>query len=147
MKKHNRIPQRTQLQGLGYHEAFDPIGLHFNWPGSAFHRDEWTPIITLEEAGGVVHVETEVPGIDPSDIDITIQGRTLTISGENKRLTADDSEDYYHVRQRYGRFRGSIRLPKYVDPDSVEATCHDDVLSIDLHKIDRARTRHIGVKA
>ncbi len=147
MKKYNRMPLPARLQGLGYDATYDPIGLHFNWPGAAFHRDEWTPIITLEEAEGLVHVETEVPGIDPSDIDITIQGRTLTISGENKRLAPDDSEDYFHVRQRYGKFRGSIKLPKHVDPDSVEATCHDDVLSIDLHKIDRARTRHVPVKA
>ena len=146
MKRYNRTPRRAQLQGLGYDEAYDPIGLHFNWPGRAFHRDEWTPIITLEEAEGVIHVETEVPGIDPGDIDITIEGRALTISGENKQSPPDDSEDYYHIRQRYGKFRGCIKLPKYVDPDSVEATCHGGLLAIDLHKISQAKTRHIPVK-
>ncbi len=92
-----------------------------------------------------VMVTAEVPGISPDDIDISVVGDTLTLSGERR---PDDGEEVrYHRRERgYGRFTRALQLPYTVNVDGVEASFKNGVLNITLPRAEQDKPRKIAVK-
>ncbi len=87
----------------------------------------------------------EVPGIELSELELSITGDTLTIKGERK---ADESvpEANYHRRERlWGPFARSVTLPERVKSDEIKASYTDGVLRVVMPKAPEARTRKIDV--
>jgi len=80
------------------------------------------------------------------EIEISVVNNTLTITGEKKEAAEEKGENYYHVRRRYGTFRRDIALPPGVDPDKVEATYRDGVLTVTVPKTEKAKAKRIEVK-
>jgi len=91
-------------------------------------------------------VRAEIPGCNAEDIDISVYGNTLTISGEKKLSEEKKEKGYYHVESSYGSFRRELTLPTDVDSDKIDATCKDGVLSINLPKAAKARAIKVKVK-
>lgn len=96
-------------------------------------------------------VTASVPGVGPDDMDITVLGDTLRISGERR---ADDEEHpgaeggRWLIRERrYGAFERVVSLPAPVKPDAATAEFKDGVLTIILPKADAAKPRSISVRA
>jgi len=116
-----------------------------NYP-STFDYD-WVPSLDLSDRGDSLVAELEVPGMDPKDINISVTGDVLTISGEKKREKEEKEHDYHLVERSYGKFSRSVRLPSTVNPDRVEASYKDGILSISLDKAEQAKTKRIEVKA
>jgi HSP20 family protein len=106
----------------------------------------WSPALDIAESDQAVTVKVELPGMKPDDIDVSVQGDLLTLSGEKREESEDKREDYYHVERRYGSFRRAIPLPASVDPDKIEARHRDGVLTITLPKSEQAKARKIDVK-
>ena len=92
-------------------------------------------------------VETDLPGITPDDIDITLHENTLTITAEIHREDVQEGERRIVSERRYGRFQRSIRLPETVDADHVEASFENGVLMLTLAKSEASKPRQITVKA
>ena len=113
---------------------------------STFDYD-WVPSLDLTDRGDSLVAELEVPGMDPKDIDISVTGDILTISGEKKREREDKEHNYHLVESSYGKFSRSVRLPSIVNPDRVKASYKDGILSITLDKTEQAKTKKIEVKA
>ena len=105
----------------------------------------WPAIDVAEEKDAIV-VRAEIPGCKAEDIDISVYGNTLTISGEKKLSEEKKEKGYYHVESTYGSFRRELTLPTDVDRDKIDATCKDGVLSITLPKAEKAKTVKIKVK-
>jgi len=105
----------------------------------------WPAIDVAEEENEIV-VRAEVPGCKAEDVDISVYGNTLTISGEKKLEEEKKEKGYYHIESSYGSFRRELALPTDVDPDKVEATCKDGVLSITLPKAATAKAVKVKVK-
>jgi len=105
----------------------------------------WPAIDVAEEENAIV-VRAEVPGCKAEDIDISVYGNTLTISGEKKLEEEKKEKGYYHVESTYGSFRRELALPTDVDMSKVEATCKDGVLSITLPKAASAKAVKVKVK-
>ncbi|MCE5336558.1 MAG: Hsp20/alpha crystallin family protein [Desulfobacteraceae bacterium] len=101
------------------------------------------PLIVTEE-GDTVIVEAEIPGIGAQDLDISVIGRTLTLSGQRK---PDETSDVnFHRRERkWGSFRKALTLPEDVNPDAIKAECRDGVLKIVLPKAESAKPRKIAI--
>jgi HSP20 family protein len=106
----------------------------------------WMPRVdVIDEDTGLV-VRTEVPGIDPDDIDITIEGGTLTISG-NRSFENDENTGTYHRREIFeGSFRRTVLLPEGVAPESVSATSKDGILEITVPKRPEVLPRKVKVE-
>ena len=104
------------------------------------------PAIDIAEQDDAVLVKAEVPGCKADDIDISVHGNTLTISGEKKLSEEKKQKGYYHVESTYGSFRRELTLPTDVDPAKIDAVCKDGVLSITLPKAERAKTVKVKVK-
>jgi HSP20 family protein len=104
------------------------------------------PAIDVAEEDEVIVIRAEVPGCKADDIDISVHGNTLTISGEKKLQEEKKEKGYYHMESTYGSFRRELNLPADVDAGKIDAVCKDGVLSITLPKAATAKAIKIKVK-
>lgn len=124
---------------------FDELAGRFFSDAAPSGEGFWVPPMDVAHNEDEVTIRSELPGMSADDVDISVQGNTLTISGEKKE-TQEGSEDYYHRETRYGTFRRSLTLPADVDTDKVEAACKDGVLTVKIPKSEKAKPRKISVK-
>ena len=104
------------------------------------------PAIDVAKQDDAIVVRAEVAGCKPEEIDISVYGNTLTISGEKKETKEQKDKGYYHMESTYGSFRREVALPTDVDSSKVEATCKDGVLSITLPKAEVSKAVKVQVK-
>ena len=105
---------------------------------------EFVPLADVEETDDAFIVEVEVPGVKKSDIDISLAGRRLVISGERQ-----EKERVGILRRRtrsVGRFRYEVLLPGDVDEGGVTASLEDGVLTLRVPKASSERPRRIEVE-
>ena len=95
---------------------------------------EWSPTIDFSETKDAFLVKTEVPGIDPKEIQVSLQDHVLTISGERKKEEEEKDERFYRIERSYGAFTRSIRLPAPVDEHKVNAVFKNGLLMITVPK-------------
>ena len=87
-----------------------------------------------------------MPGIEPDDIEVHVEGDTLTLRGERKLPEAGEGVNYHRREREGGRFRRIVTLPVRIDPNGVEAAFKNGVLNIVLPKAAEARARQIKVR-
>lgn len=115
-------------------------------------RREWlapaegTLALDMYETEDSVVVKSAVPGIKPDDIDITISGNILSISGETKVEEEFKEDDYIRRERRYGSFSRSVTLPEALEPDKAEASFEDGVLTLNIPKAPEAKPKVIKIK-
>ncbi len=104
------------------------------------------PLMNVTEDKDNYYVRAELPGIKADELDISVAGDTLSISGERK-IPAEDEKAQYHRREREaGKFSRIISLPVQVDAGKVEARCADGILTVVLPKAEVAKPKQIAVK-
>ena len=91
-------------------------------------------------------VKAEIPGLSKEEIDISLEGNTLTIKGEKRKEEEVKEEDYYRSERAYGAFSRSIELPVAVQTDKVNASFKNGVLEIRLPKTEEAKKNVVKVK-
>ena len=106
----------------------------------------WPAIDVAEEEDAII-VRAEVPGCKADDINISVHGNKLTISGEKKLSEEKKEKGYYHVESSYGSFKRELTLPTDVDQSKIDATCKNGVLSVTLPKAEKARAIKVKIKA
>ena len=104
------------------------------------------PALDLAEQDEALMVRAEVPGCEPEDIEISVSGNTLTISGQKKETKEEKDKGYYHLESVSGTFRREVNLPTDVDNAKVEATYKNGVLSIHLPKAEISKAVKVQVK-
>ena len=105
------------------------------------------PLMNVTEDKGNFYVRAELPGFKGDELDISVTGDTLSISGERK-LPAEDEKARHHRREREaGSFSRIISLPTQINTGKVEATSTDGVLTVVLPKAEEAKPKQIAVKA
>jgi len=107
---------------------------------------EWGPSLDLSETKNDLIVKAEVPGIDPKDIDISLDKDILTIKGEKKQETEEKEENYHFIERTYGALARSIRLPREVQSDKINASYKNGVLRVTLPKSEEAKKKEIRIK-
>jgi HSP20 family protein len=106
----------------------------------------WSPAIDLVESDGALVFRADVPGMKPEEIKIELEGDVLTISGEHEETKEAKDEQYLRRERRYGSFSRSMRVPAGIDPDKIEASCHDGVLEVKVPKPAEAESRKVTIK-
>jgi HSP20 family protein len=106
------------------------------------------PALNIGNTPTSVEVYAFAPGIDPSQVDVTIDRGVMTISGERKSdLPESDAKVNVYGNERFsGRFRRAISLPEDIDPAKVEATYRDGVLRVSIARRESALPRRITVQ-
>lgn len=90
----------------------------------------WIPAIDVLYRDGNLVIRTELPGVKQDDVEITLSGRVLTISGERKTANEEQDDGYYVKECRYGSFSRSLVLPEDVDESRVSAQFRNGVLEV-----------------
>ena len=110
---------------------------------------DWVPAVDINEFDDRFQLFVDVPGVDPKDVEITLEAGVLTITG-NRYLQAEKSDESI-VRRRTergsGRFYRRFILPETVDADKVKAVDRHGVLEISIPKQAKAQPRRIEVAA
>jgi HSP20 family protein len=101
-----------------------------------------TPALNVWGNDEALVVTSEIPGVDPASVGITVHGDTLTVKG--KRVVAPAQEQQ---PERSAEFQRSIQLPYRIDAERTAARCRDGVLSISLHRIASDKPRSIAITA
>lgn len=116
------------------------------WPAGirAVRRGTFPPI-NVGATPDRVDVYLFAPGLDPKQLDLSIQQNLLTVSGSRK-VQVDQEAEYYRRERFDGDFRRAITLPDDVDPDRVDAKYRDGVLQITMQRREATRPRQIEVK-
>jgi HSP20 family protein len=104
----------------------------------------WSPPVDIEEQDDAYVIEAELPGVKREDVNIEVVGSELSITGEIKER---ERKGVLRRRtRRVGRFEYRVRLPEQVDPESVEASLSEGILTVRVPKSQRAERRRIEVK-
>jgi HSP20 family protein len=106
----------------------------------------FAPAIDIEEHDDKFEVLAELPGVGMKDIDITVHGNTLTISGEKKETKEKKEDKYSYTERYYGSFRRDLTLPDNIDVDKIDAEMSSGILKISLPKSEKATPKKIDVK-
>ena len=109
---------------------------------------EWAPAVDVLQRDGDLVVRAELPGVRPEDVDITLQNRVLTISGQ-RREEQEEQRGGYHVRERrHGSFSRSMTVPEGVNEDSIRARYENGVLEVSIQGAAAVREpRRIQIEA
>lgn len=106
----------------------------------------WAPSTDLTETDDAFELRMDVPGMSTEDIKINLQNNTLTVSGERAREQTRDDEDRVRVERVFGSFHRTFTLPDAVDPEDIEATYDDGVLTISVPKTEASTRRQIEIQ-
>ena len=117
------------------------------WSGGTRARDDlpWVPAVDVEEADDAWIVEAEVPGVRREDVDVDVRDSELIVSGE---IVERERTGILRRRtRRMGRFEYRVILPEQPDPEGIDATLEDGVLTVRVPKPEQTRRRRIEVQA
>ncbi len=113
-----------------------------NWPGG---EGQVSPALDVHETDDAVVVTVSLPGVKPEDVDVTMQGQTLTIRGEFKADESVERDQYLYQERRYGTFGRQIQLPLRVQADRAEAAFDNGLLKLTIPKAEEVKPRQIHI--
>ena len=121
----------------------EPFG--FLVPSSSLFEG-WSPAVDIYEDKDKYTLKAELPGLNKDDIEVSLDGNTLTLSGERKEQEEKREGETYRSERYFGRFQRSVTLPAAVQADKVQATYKDGILSVTVPKSEEAKPKQIQVK-
>ena len=147
-----KIIQKQPRSGLLGHlqqdinRLFEPFG----WVTESGLWDtfssEWSPRIDIKDKGSHYLICADVPGVDPKEIEVSIENNILTIKGEKETKPEEKDENYLRVERTRGSFMRWFSLPESVDPERIKAKSKHGVLEIAIHKATRATSKKIEIE-
>jgi len=134
-------------EAMGLRDAMDRLFRE------SFIRPDWLPVrggwypMDVEEKDDTYTLRASLPGWKPEEIDVSVQGNTVTIRGERKPDEREEKDKTYHLRERdFASFSRSFTFPTSVDTDKARASYEHGELTITLPKTENARPRRIAVQ-
>lgn len=115
-------------------------------PGGTPAITHLVPSIDISETDNQIRISAELPGLERNDIDISVDGNTLTIRGEKKVEQRQDGENMQVSERSYGVFLRMLELPPGIDPSQIQATMSNGVLTLTIPKPSRNEPKKIEVK-
>ena len=116
-------------------------------PGQGFAAlAAWTPQIEVERRKDAMMIRADLAGVNPDDVDVTVENGVLTISGERRQERREEREGVVHTELSYGSFMRSIPLPDGADENRLSATMRNGSLEITVPIAARERGRRVKVQ-
>ncbi len=106
----------------------------------------FTPAVDMYEDKDNIIVETQLGGIDPEKVDVSIENNVLTIKGESQKKSEVEDKNYYRKEIRSGSFYRSIPLPTKVDGEKASAINEDGILKISIPKAPEVKPKTIKIQ-
>ena len=118
----------------------------FRHNGERDSVSDWMPAVDIREESGEYIVQADVPGVNPEEIEITMEDGVLSLSGSRESSSEENREGYRRVERVSGKFFRRFSLPDGVDPEGVTARSNNGVLEISIPKQPQAQRRRVNVK-
>lgn len=112
---------------------------------STVETSHWVPPVDIKEENGRFMIYADIPGVDPKNIEITMENGVLNIKGERIKEAKEEKEGYSRVERLKGVFYRRFALPDTADPENITAHGKHGVLEISIPKREKAKTRKIEV--
>jgi HSP20 family protein len=124
-----------------FNTALNPF---FRESERASSSGQWAPLVDVYETDKEIVFDCELPGFEKDQVNLSVEGGRLTISGERK---AEDlkGRNYQSAERWYGSFQRTFLLPTSVDTEKITANLKNGVLRLTLPKKDEVRPRQIPV--
>ena len=104
------------------------------------------PHMDVSETDKELKVCAELPGVSEKDIDVRLEDDVLVIRAEKKFERKDEKENYHFMERSYGTFQRALRLPGPVEPEQVQASFENGVLTVTVPKTEQQeRSRRIQI--
>lgn len=137
-------------------EDWDPFSMMremMNWsplremraPIFAEEWGEFVPDFEFKENDDGFVLRADVPGVAEKDIDVSITGNTLTVTGKREEEKRKDDDQYYAYERRYGKFTRTFALPEAADGEHAQADLSNGVLTIAMPRRAELKARKIKV--
>ena len=117
-----------------------------DWPALRGGQSGFTPAIDVYEDDDNVIVETQLAGIDPEKVNVSIESDVLSIKGESEKKSEVEDKNYYRKEIRRGSFYRSVALPAHVLGDKASADAIDGVLKIMIPKATKTKPKTIKIR-
>lgn len=134
---------QDELNRLG---LFDQVSRE-NGDNSNIVTSHWRPAVDIREEKDRFVIVADIPGVDPKDIEITMEEGVLTIKGERSSEKEESHEGYSRVERVRGTFYRRFSLPDSADAEHIEAKGKNGVLEIVLPKLEKVQPKKITVKS
>src|SRR3954466_12049493 len=105
----------------------------------------WMPAMDLVETDNHFVLRADLPGLSEGDVNIEVEDRVLTVSGERKAEHETTKEGYHRVERAFGTFSRALTLPEGVDAEAVEASFDRGVLEVRIPKPEQPKPRKISI--
>jgi HSP20 family protein len=107
---------------------------------------DWVPSVDIKEEAERFVIHADVPGVDPKDIEVSMEEGVLTLSGERKSEPRTEQDGWKHTERKTGRFLRRFTLPEGADAEGISAHGSHGVLEISIPKQAKVQPRKIAVK-
>jgi HSP20 family protein len=136
------VPSRYQLDDpfSAFDRLFQDLG------GSVGSREDMVYPMDLYEDNDVLTIELAIPGVQSDDLDISIEGRQLTIRATMPPIPEGEQRRYWMQGIPRGPVTRTIRLPANVDTENVKANVHDGMLMLRIPKAAEAKVRKVEIE-
>jgi HSP20 family protein len=135
------VTLRQAMDRLFEDSVVGPRPWRSGWPGNG------NPALDISSGADALVVEAALPGVKPEDVDITVEGDTLTISGQYRSERREGEGDYLVAELHRGSFSRSVSLPKGLEPDKATADFEHGVLTLRIPRAEETKPRQIKIGA
>lgn len=108
--------------------------------------DMWTPRTDMSETDTEYIVKVDLPGVTKKDVKVNFEDNRLTVTGERKKETTEEDENFYRKERFYGSFMRSYTLPHAIREDEIDAKFTDGVLTVHIPKSEVSKPKEIRIK-
>ena len=107
---------------------------------------DWVPAVDIVEEKDRFVLRADVPGVDPKDIDVSMDSGVLSVSGERKSETESDADGVRRIERFSGRFYRRFTLPDTADAENISARSQNGILEVSIPKLAVVQARRITVE-
>jgi HSP20 family protein len=133
-----------QMQELMRWDPFEQVASH-PWFAGRQGPAPFVPAFEVKETRDAYVFKADLPGVDEKDIEITLTGDRLSVSGKREGEKREDGERFYAYERSFGAFSRAFTLPEGVNGDNVQAQLKNGVLTLTLPKRPEVQPRRIQV--
>ena len=115
-------------------------------PAPRVFETMWSPSVDFSENEKEYIVRLEAPGIPKEDLEVNVEGQTMTVAGRRDFEKEEKTEEYFWREREAGRFVRTIQLPSAVDRAKVTAEYLNGIMTVRLPKTEPAAKTRIAIK-
>ena len=139
------VPELAHIERR-FNRLFNDALAGFDWAARDSAVAAWIPPVDVFEQADHIRIMAELPGVNPDQVKIAVEGNVLTISGAKEQAAEERTERVHRYERTYGSFERTFTLPATVDPGAITARYDRGVLAVTLPKVEKAKPRTIPVE-